>query len=435
LQIRGTRSAGSGDDQARFLADLRALRDSAVIGYDELAARAHYPSDVLKEAENGPSLPGLPILSAYVRACEGDVLDWEERWRRLNPEVPDDPDLPVRPAGASAAAVAGARAGVGVAPPDVYDPDRIRAALRGGQGRTEQASRKADDPGLLTPAAASPGWDQPAEPSTSPDRGAGWGAGPGWDAVPDPHVTAANGHDSAEQVNRGPFDAAFTTADQAGDVQAEEDFSWLQQGPPQSSPAENEPSSWSSPVENEPSSWSSPADHEPSSWSARTDSPLAPLPEAGSVAPEPDSTERIPRYQAESLVAPERTDFWSKPPVSSPAPSVAAPSVAAPSAPADLRAPSPSHAEEPAITRASWPSTAETAAAPAAETAQRASAAAGTTAAGTATSSGAAQQVSPQGPSGQPAHAGRPDRYFPVRLLVVIIIAALIGSALVLILK
>ena len=159
MQIRGTWSAGSGDDQARFLADLRALRDSAVIGYDELSARAHYPSDVLKEAENGPSLPGLPILSAYVRACEGDVLDWEERWRRLNPEVPDDPDLPVRPAGASAAAVAGARAGVGVAPPDVYDPDRIRAALRGDQGRTEQPGRKADDPGLLTPASAR--WPSP----------------------------------------------------------------------------------------------------------------------------------------------------------------------------------------------------------------------------------------------------------------------------------
>ena len=47
LQIRGTWSAGPGDDQARFLADLRALRDSAAIGYDELAARAHYPSDVI----------------------------------------------------------------------------------------------------------------------------------------------------------------------------------------------------------------------------------------------------------------------------------------------------------------------------------------------------------------------------------------------------
>ena len=200
LQIRGTWSAGPGDDQARFLADLRALRDSAAIGYDELSARAHYPSDVLKEAENGPSLPGLPILSAYVRACEGDVLDWEERWRRLNPEVPDDPDLPVRPAGASAAAVAGARAGVGVAPPDVYDPDRIRAALRGDQGRAEQSSRRADDPGVLAPAVADdqpadpqPGYDQPAEPDTSLDRGGNWGASTGWDAAPEPHVTSANG--------------------------------------------------------------------------------------------------------------------------------------------------------------------------------------------------------------------------------------------------
>src|SRR5512140_2218425 len=40
LQIRGTWSAGPGDDQARFLADLRALRDSAAIGYDELTALA-----------------------------------------------------------------------------------------------------------------------------------------------------------------------------------------------------------------------------------------------------------------------------------------------------------------------------------------------------------------------------------------------------------
>ena len=151
LQIRGTWSAGPGDDQARFLADLRALRDSAAIGYDELAARAHYPSDVLKEAENGPRLPGLPILTAYVRACDGDVLDWEERWRRLNPEVADDPDLPVRPAGASAAAVAGARAGVGVVPPDVYDPERIKAALRGNHDAFGRGQPKSQRLGHLGP--------------------------------------------------------------------------------------------------------------------------------------------------------------------------------------------------------------------------------------------------------------------------------------------
>src|SRR5713101_7251312 len=156
LQIRGTWSAGPGDDQARFLADLRALRDSAAIGYDEMAARAHYPSDILKEAENGPFLPGLPILTAYVRACEGDVLDWEERWRRLNPDVANDPSLPVRPAGASAAAVAGARAGVGIAPPDVYDPERIRAALRG-KARSDQADRRAGHQSIAAHAASASG--------------------------------------------------------------------------------------------------------------------------------------------------------------------------------------------------------------------------------------------------------------------------------------
>src|SRR6202046_5549485 len=151
LQIRGRWSAGPGDDQARFLADLRSLRDAAAIGYDELAARAHFPSDILKEAEHGSDLPGLPILTAYVRACDGDVTEWEERWRRLASEVPEDPDLPFRPAGASPAAVAGARAGVGIAPPEVHDPERIRAALRGGHQRSDQGGRRTSGAGWETP--------------------------------------------------------------------------------------------------------------------------------------------------------------------------------------------------------------------------------------------------------------------------------------------
>src|SRR5580658_4802404 len=103
-------SAGQADDRARFLADLRALRDAAAVGYDELSARTHFPSGILKEAENGPALPTLPILAAYVRACDGDVLEWEERWRRLEFDSRADDGLPIRPAGASPAAVAGTRA-------------------------------------------------------------------------------------------------------------------------------------------------------------------------------------------------------------------------------------------------------------------------------------------------------------------------------------
>src|SRR5579872_3950980 len=165
-------SAGDGDDNRRFLADLRALRDAAALEFDELAARAHYPTDVLKEAESGPSLPGLPILAAYVRACDGDVPEWEERWRRLCLEAEADPGLPARPAGASPAAVAGARASVGVAPPDAYDPDRIRAVLRG----IHQPEQNAQPTALS------------GAPATVPPRpqefAGGWSAGPsqelGW---------------------------------------------------------------------------------------------------------------------------------------------------------------------------------------------------------------------------------------------------------------
>src|SRR5580658_4197568 len=198
-------SAGQADDRARFLADLRAMRDAAAVGYDELSARTHFPSGILKEAENGPALPTLPILAAYVRACDGDVLEWEERWRRLGSEAWADPNLPVRPPGASPAAAAGARAGVTMAPPDVYDPERIRTALRGGQEHSDTATASrgaaaASTAGAIpqgAPAAGSPsgwstrtGWDEAPQQSTGVRR-TGWGteartgwrteAGTGWD--------------------------------------------------------------------------------------------------------------------------------------------------------------------------------------------------------------------------------------------------------------
>jgi hypothetical protein len=81
-------------------------------------------------------------------------------------------------------------------------------------------------------------------------------------------------------------------------------------------------------------------------------------------------------------------------------------------------------AEEPAISQVSWPSAADTAPA-AAEPAHR---------------SAAAATAKPLSTAGSPAQAAgqrerHQDRYFPARLLAVIVIAALIGSALVLLLK
>jgi hypothetical protein len=404
LQIRGTWSAGPGDDQARFLADLRALRDSAAIGYDELAARAHYPGDILKDAENGPYLPGLPILTAYVRACEGDVLDWEERWRRLNPELPEDPDLPVRPAGASAAAVAGARAGVGVAPPDVYDPERIRAALRG-KARSDQAGRRASDNHLPVPAASatdmqSPAQDLSGHPGTNRDR---WGANSSWDAVPDPGVTSANGNHSAKHGTRGPFDAALTSipdaAEPAEPAPAEE--FWPQETTPETRAAGSK-LTW--PEQTDNGRTAEPADSD-FSWSGAA--------ETESAAEPADVTARIPQYQADGVTSQERTDFWAKP---------------TPPALADLRIPAAApRAEEPTSTRASWSAPAEVATPSAAEPANR-----------SATAAASAQPLSAAGSTAKAPVTDqdrRQDRLFPVRLLVVIVIAALIGSALVLLLK
>jgi hypothetical protein len=418
LQIRGTWSAGPGDDQARFLADLRALRDSAAIGFDELAARAHYPSDVLKEAENGPSLPGLPILSAYVRACEGDVLDWEERWRRLNPDVPDDPELPVRPAGASAAAVAGARAGVGVAPPDVYDPDRIRAALRGDHVRSEQSSRRAGAPGISVPAANGTSLESPAPggPANSTTGADSWGVSAGWDAAPDSGVTAANGNHTASLGARGPFDAATAGIPDAGEPAATEEFSWLRKSEPETSPAGGEITpagndlTWPGQAGNGRPAETADGNY---SWSGQAESTRP---------ADPDITERILRHQAEELAAQERTDFWGQP---------------LPPAAADLRiAASSPRPEEPGITRASWTSTAPGTPAASAPTVASAPATSSATAANAPTVA-----TAPVAAAGSPAQAAagererRQDRYFPARLLAVIVIAALIGSALVLLLK
>jgi hypothetical protein len=118
----------SGDDPARFLQELRQLRDGAGLGPAELAARAHYPYDRIRAAEAGPSLPDLPVLSAYVRGCGGTTEEWEERWRSLT-SAQTLPLLAARPAGSSTAASAGARIGSTSPVADTPDPSIILAAL------------------------------------------------------------------------------------------------------------------------------------------------------------------------------------------------------------------------------------------------------------------------------------------------------------------
>jgi hypothetical protein len=127
--VRQVASYGaSADDAARFLRELRQLRDGAGLGHAELAARAHFPYDSIRAAEVGPALPDLPVLCAFVRGCGGTTEEWEERWRSLT----RSPSLPVaasRDAGRSDAATAGARIGSVSQVGDSPDPSIIIAAL------------------------------------------------------------------------------------------------------------------------------------------------------------------------------------------------------------------------------------------------------------------------------------------------------------------
>jgi len=401
LQIRGMWSAGPGDDQARFLADLRSLRDMAAIGYDELAARAHFPSDILKEAENGPLLPGLPILTAYVRACEGDVTEWEERWRRLASEVPEDPDLPVRPAGASPAAVAGARAGVGIAPPEVYDPERIRAALRGGHQRSGQGDRRT--------------------------------SGAGWDTPADPTIKTANGNDVADRWSPEPFDTA-ARPDPARSAEHTDQFHWL---PDEGSDARLADQGRAG--TGQAGDW----------WADNGKTGDGQVAAGGDIAPaEPTAGEWTPREPDRVLKPPERTDFWA---TQNTVPSadlfwatqntvasadLQPPATAPHWAEGQDSTPTETMAASSAASAASWPTQqAATDPAPslgyAAATPPGASAvSAGYT--GSATT-GSARTAAAKTTASERADQQK-DRFFSVRLLVIIVIAALIGSALVMLL-
>jgi hypothetical protein len=139
------------DDPARFLRELRQLRNGAGLEHVQLAARAHYPCDAILAAEAGPALPDLPVLSAYVRGCGGTVTEWEERWRTLT-RSPALTLLPTRDAGGSDAAAAGARIGSVSLAADAHDPAIIMAAL--GRVANGIASEPSPKRSLFTPAAS-----------------------------------------------------------------------------------------------------------------------------------------------------------------------------------------------------------------------------------------------------------------------------------------
>src|SRR5689334_11031621 len=86
----------TGDVHLRaFASELRALRRQAGSpSYRDLAAKAHFSPSALSRAANGQVLPTLAVTLAFVSACDGDTLAWEQRWMETAARVAAQPAQP-----------------------------------------------------------------------------------------------------------------------------------------------------------------------------------------------------------------------------------------------------------------------------------------------------------------------------------------------------
>jgi hypothetical protein len=77
------------DGVEAFARDLRALRATADLDYPQMAEVSHYEMKTLAGAAGGLRLPSLPVTVAFVRACGGNITEWEERWQKLAEKITD----------------------------------------------------------------------------------------------------------------------------------------------------------------------------------------------------------------------------------------------------------------------------------------------------------------------------------------------------------
>ncbi|MCA2215722.1 fascin domain-containing protein [Jidongwangia harbinensis] len=86
----------TGDPLIEFAAGLRRLREKAGNpSYRSLSGTANFSAATLAAAASGRKLPTLQVTRAYVRACHGDVAEWEGRWHALARAGRPDPVAPV----------------------------------------------------------------------------------------------------------------------------------------------------------------------------------------------------------------------------------------------------------------------------------------------------------------------------------------------------
>ncbi|SMC94737.1 FOG: WD40 repeat [Lentzea albidocapillata] len=71
-----------------FAADLRLLRTKAgTPSYRAMGGAAHYSATTLSDAASGRKLPSLAVALAFVRVCDGDEAEWEQRWHAIAAEL------------------------------------------------------------------------------------------------------------------------------------------------------------------------------------------------------------------------------------------------------------------------------------------------------------------------------------------------------------
>jgi hypothetical protein len=78
------------DGLEAFARDLRTLRAKADLDYEEMAEVSHYEMTTLAAAAGGLRLPSLPVAVAFVRACDGNAAEWEDRWQKVAEKITAD---------------------------------------------------------------------------------------------------------------------------------------------------------------------------------------------------------------------------------------------------------------------------------------------------------------------------------------------------------
>jgi hypothetical protein len=117
------------DGLEAFARDLRTLRAKADLDYEEMAEVSHYEMTTLAAAAGGLRLPSLPVAVAFVRACDGNAAEWEDRWQKVAEKITadaakkrrndgDEAAEPLEPAAAPAALEPPPRKAATAPPPD-----------------------------------------------------------------------------------------------------------------------------------------------------------------------------------------------------------------------------------------------------------------------------------------------------------------------------